>query len=124
MSRLESRIKADQAELADLKRKACLMTAGINVEASTELVKRANRLLDPALYGSDPMDDAYEVAKAFLNTRINEDMIRRVSMDVVVKAGFEWYGTPQTSSTPDTRGLKDFRLGVEALAKALIESLP
>jgi hypothetical protein len=33
MSRLESRIKADQAELADLKRKACLMTAEINVEA-------------------------------------------------------------------------------------------
>jgi hypothetical protein len=93
-------------------------------DCSTELVKRANRLLDPVLYGSDPMDDAYEVAKAFLNTRMNEDLIRRVSMDVVVKAGFEWYGTPQTSSTPDTRGLKDFRLGVEALAKALIESLP
>ena len=31
------------------------------------LVVRANRLLDPAVSGDDPADDAYEVAKAFLN---------------------------------------------------------
>ena len=91
---------------------------------ATDLVRRANRLIDPVMCGDDPMDDAYHVAKAFLNTRLSEDLIRRVSMDVIVKAGFEWYGTPQTSSIADTRGLKDFRLGVEALAQALIEALP
>jgi hypothetical protein len=85
---------------------------------ATDLVRRANRLIDPAMCVDDPMDDAYHVARAFLDTRLSEDMIRRVSIDVIVKAGFEYYGTPHT------RGLKDFRLGVEALAQALIEALP
>lgn len=33
IARLESRIKCDQDELAGLRRKACLMTAEVNVEA-------------------------------------------------------------------------------------------
>ena len=81
-------------------------------------------MLDPSLYGDDPMDDAYHVAKAFLNMRLSEDLIRQVSMDVIVKAGVEIYGTPQTSCIPNTQGLKDFQFGVESFAKALAAALP
>ena len=41
IARLECRIKWDQAELAELKRKACLMTAEVNVEAMPVLQRDA-----------------------------------------------------------------------------------
>lgn len=51
-----------------------------------------------------------------------EFLIHQTASDVVVDAGVRIYGTPQTSICPDTRGLNDFRAGVEAMEKALTVS--
>lgn len=46
-----------------------------------------------------------------------------IAMDVVVHAGVYCYGTPQTSCISDTRGLKDFQAGVDAVVAEIRKRL-